>query len=118
MLNKIENEVMQAIFELCKENGRCLISPKDLANHLPKKENCSEEKLEKILRALELDDYFELISSDRKGEKMYVIALRPNGFAFRRSSRQMRRTLALKVIWSLLSAILAFLVGVLLKRIF
>ena len=85
---------------------------------LPKKEKCTEEKLEKILKALELDDYFEMISSDRKGEKMYVITLHPNGFAFKRSSVQMRRDLFFKVSWTILSAILAFLVGLLMKRIF
>lgn len=78
----------------------------------------TEEKLEKILRALELDDYFEIISSDRKGEKMYVITLHPNGFAFKRSSVQMRRDMFFKVGWTIVSAVLAFLVGLLMKRLF
>lgn len=118
MLNKKESEVMQAVFSLCREDGRCLVAPADLIRMLPKKEKCSEEKLEKILKELELDDYFDVISSDRKGEKMYVITLHPNGFAFKRSSVQMRRDLFFKFGWTILSAVLAFLVGVLLKRIF
>lgn len=118
MLNKRESDVMQAVYGLCRESGRCLVAPADLLKMMPKKEKCTEEKLEKILRALELDDYFEIISSDRKGEKMYVITLHPNGFAFKRSSVQMRRNLAYKVAWTVASAVLAFLVGVLLRRIF
>ena len=118
MLNRRESEVMQAVYSLCREDGRCLVAPADLLKLLPKKEKCTEEKLEKILKALELDDYFEMISSDRKGEKMYVITLHPNGFAFKRSSEQMRRDLFFKVSWTILSAILAFLVGLLMKRIF
>ncbi len=118
MLNRRESEVMQAVYSLCREDGRCLVAPADLLKLLPKKEKCTEEKLEKILKALELDDYFEMISSDRKGEKMYVITLHPNGFAFKRSSVQMRRDLFFKVAWTILSAILAFLVGLLMKRIF
>ncbi len=118
MLNRRESEVMQAVYSLCREDGRCLVAPVDLLKLLPKKEKCTEEKLEKILKALELDDYFEMISSDRKGEKMYVITLHPNGFAFKRSSVQMRRDLFFKVSWTILSAILAFLVGLLMKRIF
>ncbi len=118
MLNKKESEVMQAVFSLCKENGRCLVAPADLIKHLPAKEKCTEEKLEKILRALELDDYFEIISSDRKGEKMYVITLHPNGFAFKRSTVQMRRDMFFKVSWTIASAVIAFLVGLLLKKIF
>ena len=69
MLNRRESEVMQAVYSLCREDGRCLVAPADLLKLLPKKEKCTEEKLEKILKALELDDYFEMISSDRKGEK-------------------------------------------------
>ena len=118
MLNRRESEVMQAVYSLCREDGRCLGAPADLLKLWPKKEKCTEEKLEKILKALELDDYFEMISSDRKGEKMYVITLHPNGFAFKRSSVQMRRDLFFKVSWTILSAILAFLVGLLMKRIF
>lgn len=118
MLNKKESEVMQAVFSLCKEDGRCLVAPADLLKCLPKKEKYTEERLEKILRALELDDYFEIISSDRKGEKMYVITLHANGFAFKRSSVQLRRDLFFKIGWSIVSAVLAFLVGLLMKRIF
>ena len=70
MLNRRESEVMQAVYSLCREDGRCLVAPTDLLKLLPKKEKCTEEKLEKILKALELDDSFEMISSDRKGEKM------------------------------------------------
>lgn len=77
---------------------------RDLLKLMPKQEKYTEEKLEKILRALELDDYFEIISSDRKGEKMYVITLHPNGFAFKRSSVQMRRDMFFKVGWTIVSA--------------
>lgn len=118
MLSKKESEVMQAVFSLCSGEGRCLVAPADLLNQLPPKEKYTEEKLEKILRALELDDYFEIISSDRKGEKMYVITLHPNGFAFKRSTVQMRRDMFFKIGWTIASAVLAFLVGVLLKKIF
>ena len=118
MLNKKESEVMQSVFSLCAGEGRCLVAPADLINLLPPKEKYTEERLEKILHALELDDYFEIISSDRKGEKMYVITLHAKGFAFKRSSVQMRRNLFFKVVWSISSAVLAFLVGVLLKKIF
>lgn len=118
MLNKRESEVMQAVFSLCREEGRCLVAPTDLLKMMPKKEKYSEEKLERVLKTLELDDYFEMISSDRKGEKMYVITLHPNGFAFKRSSVQLRRDMLFKVCWTIASAVLAFLVGLLMKKIF
>lgn len=109
---------MGAVFGLCREEGKCLVSSADLLRILPRRGKFTEESLEKTLRALELDDYFEMISSDRKGEKMYVITLHPNGFAFRRSAVQMKRNLAFRLFWSVLSAVLAFLVGLLLRRLF
>ena len=118
MLNKQENEVMRAVFSLCADSGRCLATPTEILHLLPAREKCSEEKLDKILRALELDEYFELLTTDRKGEKMYVITLSHSGFAYRRESAKLKRDVAYKLFWAILSAVLAFLVGALLKRIF
>ncbi|MBQ8295160.1 MAG: hypothetical protein IJX87_01865 [Clostridia bacterium] len=118
MLNKRENEVMNAVYGLCHEKGVCLISPAELLALFPVRKKYTEESLEAILNALALDDYFELLSSERKGEKMYVISLRANGYAFKRCYTQMRRNVALKLVWAIASAVIAFLVGLLLKRIF
>ena len=118
MLNRRETEVMNAVYELCHEKGVCLIAPSELLALLPSRKKLSEEGLEKILSELALDNYFELLSSERKGEKMYVISLRADGYAFKRWSLQMKRDFAVKMFWAVASAVVAFLVGVLLKRIF
>ena len=85
---------------------------------LPNKRRYGEEKLEKLLSALALDDYFELLSSERKGEKMYVISLHSSGYAYKRCELQRRRDFVLKIGWAILSATIAFLVGWVLKMIF
>ena len=118
MLNRRENEVMNMIYSLCCDKGICLISPSELLSLLPSRKAYTEENLEKILNELALDNYFELLSSERKGEKMYVISLRANGYAFKRCYVQMRRDIALKMFWAVASAVVAFLVGLLLRRIF
>ncbi len=118
MLSRRENEVMNAVYSLCHEKGICLISPTELLSLLPPRKKYTEEQLERILGELALDNYFELLSSERKGEKMYVISLRANGYAFKRCYVQMRRDVALKMGWAIASAVVAFLVGLLLKRIF
>lgn len=118
MLNRRETEVMNAVYTLCHEKGVCLISPAELAALLPTRKKPTEEQLDKVLNELALDDYFELLSSERKGEKMYVISLRANGYAFKRCSAQMRRDAAVKIFWAVTSAVVAFLVGLILKRIF
>ena len=118
MLNRQENEVMNAVYSLCHEKGICLVSPAELADILPSRRKINLEKLEDILNQLAFDDYFELLSSDRKGEKMYVISLRANGYAYKRCALQEKRKIAVKLLWAVTSAVVAFLVGLLLKRIF
>lgn len=109
---------MNTVYELCHEKGICLVSPSELLAMLPQRKGYTEEQLETILGELALDNYFELLSSERKGEKMYVISLRANGYAFKRCFAQMRRDAAVKIFWAVASAVVAFLVGVILKRIF
>ncbi len=118
MLNRKETEVMSAVYALCHEKGVGLIAPSELLAALPKKRRYTEERIEEILHELSLDDYFELLASERKGEKMYVISLRANGFAFKRYFAQMRRDAAVKIFWAVASAVVAFIVGIILKRIF
>lgn len=118
MLNKRESEVMCAVYSLCENKGICLISPSELLSLLPPRKKYTEAQLEKILNALALDDYFELLSSERKGEKMYVISLHSSGYAYKRCELQRRRDFALKILWAATSAVIAFIVGWILKRIF
>ena len=109
---------MNAVYSLCHEKGICLISPAELLSLLPPRKKYTEEQVDKILSNLALDDYFQLLSSERKGEKMYVISLHPTGYAFKRNSLQQKRAVALRLGWAIASAVIAFLVGWLLKRIF
>lgn len=118
MLNKRETEIMNTVYEICHEKGVCLVSPAELLSMLPQRKGYTEEQLETILGELALDNYFELLSSERKGEKMYVISLRANGYAFKRCFAQMKRDAVVKIFWAVASAVVAFLVGVILKRIF
>lgn len=118
MLNKRESEVMGAVYSLCADKGICLVSPAELLSLLPSRKKYTEGQVEKILSALALDDYFEMLSSERKGEKMYVISLHASGYAYKRYVLQQKRDLALKLGWAIASAVIAFLVGWILKRIF
>lgn len=117
MLNRQENEVMRAVYEMCDGRDCCLVSPLELVSILPGKKY-TPEKVEAILRSLELDDYFDIIESDRKGERLFVITLHPNGFAYKRTSQQMKRNVAFKIGLSVAGAVVTFVVGLILKSIF
>jgi hypothetical protein len=118
MLNRRENEVMRAVYTLCEKQGICLISPAELIERLPTRKKYDEAMVEKILNALALDDYFQLLFSERKGEKMYVISLHAGGYAYKRCQLQQKRNTLVKIAWAITSAVIAFAVGWILKKIF
>ncbi len=118
MLNKREEKIMDEIYSLCKGDGKSLISAADFSRLFEEKERLPEEKLEKIFEDLREDDYAETLYSHRKGEKMYLFTLRAKGYCYPREKENKKRDKALLVVKSVASAIVAFLVGFILRRIF
>lgn len=109
---------MDRVYELCEKEGSCLCAPWDILQQFSPKERPDEEQLEDILHALQADGYFDVILSERKGDAVYVITLRPVGYAYRRESLQVRRNIAFKVALAAAGAVFSFLVGLLLRVIF
>lgn len=118
MLSKYENEVMTAIYSLCDGTDGCLVSPLDILSVLPAKHKITKEKLEDILYALKCDGYFDIIQSERKGEKMYVINLKESGFAFKREAKQKQRDITFKIFLAFIGALATFIFGLILRGIF
>ena len=118
MLSKYENEVMSAVYCLCDGTDGCLVSPLDILSVLPSKHKYHSEKVENILNDLMRDGYFDLITSERKGEKMYVINLKENGFAYKRCAKQRQRDIMYKIMLAFIGAVTTFIFGLLLKAIF
>ena len=118
MLNKNENEVMSAVFSLCDGTEGCLVSPLDILSILPAKRKYSIEKIDGILHDLKCDGYFDLITSERKGEKMYVISLKENGYAYKRNAKQRQRDIAFRIMLAFIGAAATFIFGHIIKGIF
>lgn len=118
MLSRNENEVMGAVYSLCDGTDGCLISPLDILSVLPAKRKYSVEKVEGILFDLMRDGYFDLITSERKGEKMYVINLKENGFAYKRNAKQRQRDIAFRIVLAFIGAAATFIFGLILKSLF
>lgn len=117
-LNRRENEVMNAVYELSGGKERFLISLSELRAVLPAKGKYDEAALARFLQSLALDGYFELIESVRKGEPVYVIHMREAGLSFRRQDSQRKRSVCFRVGLAALGAVVTFLVGLLLRAIF
>lgn len=118
MLSRKENEVMSAVYSLCDGTDGCLVSPLDILSILPAKRKYSTEKIDGILNDLMRDGYFDLITSERKGEKMYVINLKESGFTFKRNAKQKQRDVAFRIILAFIGAAATFIFGLILKGIF
>ena len=106
---------MGAVFSLSDGKERFLVSPYELLAALPKRAGLDEEKLERALRALELDGYFELVLSERKGEKTYCVHMRTAGLAYRRQEILRRRSLSVRFILAAACGVLSALFGIILK---
>lgn len=117
MLDRKESAVMNAVYELCDGSDCCLISRADILSLLPAKtrDRCN---LDDVLFGLHCDGYFDLITSERNGEKMYVITLKESGFAFKRSQKQRRRDVTFKILLALIGAVATFIFGLILRGIF
>lgn len=118
MLSKNENEVMSAVYSLCDGTDGCLVSPVEILSVMPAKRKVSSEELEAILNTLQCNGYFDLIYSERKGERMYVINLKEKGLAWKRTSKQKQRDISYKIFLAFLGAFATFVFGLILKGLF
>lgn len=118
MLTKNEDEIMRAVYDLCDGTDSCLISPAEILSLLPPKRKYNSDKIDCVLRDLSHDGYFDLISSERKGEKMYVINLKEAGFSYKRTIAQRRRDIAFRVTLAFVGAVSTFIFGLIIKTIF
>ena len=116
-LNKREREVLQTVLQLANGKERMLVSPEEILALLPPKRGYDTEKLESVLRDLEMDGYFELVFSDRKGEKMYVFHIQPAGLNYKRADKQLKRSVYFR--WGVVAigAVISALIGIIIKAI-
>ena len=117
-MNRCENDVMSAVYCLCDGTDGCLISPLDIMSILPAGRKYSVQRLDDALHLLQTDGYLDVIHSERKGEKMYVISLKESGLAFKRNLKKKRLDIVNKILLAFVGAVATFVFGVILKAIF
>ena len=117
MLTRMENKVMSVLYKECSKKQSILISPIDLLKIIGTS-NLSISKLDKIIKDLSTDGYFDLIYSDRRGEMVYCISLLEKGKGYLRNESVAKRNLVARFMLTIGFAILSFLVGIILRKIF
>ena len=117
MLENSKKRIIAFLTKLSKDRQSVLISPADLLANLNLNE-LKEEGLEKKVVELSNEGFFDLIYSDRRGEKVYCITLLEKGKSYFRKERIERQNLVKRFFLTIGFAVLSFLVGVVLKKIF
>ncbi len=117
MLSKKENSVMKAVFNEGSNKSALLITPTDLIK-LTGNNKIKPKELEKIIVDLNRDGYFDLVYSDRRGEMVYCLTLTAKGKGFGRDNLNFRRNILFRILLTVGLAVLSFVIGLILKKIF
>ena len=118
MLSKREKYMMSYLYRQCQGKGACLIRHDDLQSYMQQKFSLSEEGLFGLLKCLEMDDYIDVVSTERQEEKFYCVTLHGKGFGFERELTQGKRQMWFRVAMSIVTAIFGFLMTKLLFLVF
>ena len=117
MLSKTESRVMSVLFSECKERSALLITPVDLIKIIGDK-TLSQTRLEKIMKDLFMDGYFDLVYSDRHGETVYCVTLTEKGKGYMRKRKITKRNIIFRIFFTVGLALLSFVIGLILKAVF
>lgn len=102
VLSKKERAVMRVVYQAAdKKSGVCLLSPLDIFERIPLDIDIDEKELDAALGALELDDYFDVTPSDKKGELVYCINMHRKGLAYARVEKAFKSNLKFKILLAL-----------------
>ncbi len=118
VLTKKEKAVMRVVYqEAEKQNGSCLLMPIDIFEKLPLDLDIEESELDPIMRNLEIDEYFDITRSDKKGELVYCINMQKKGMQFARVERAFKSNLIFKILLTLGLSVVTALIGVGIKML-
>ncbi len=117
MLNQKENRVMSVIAVEAKDKNSVLLSSMDIKTLSGDKE-LKTSTIDKIVNDLCTDGYYDLVLSERRGERVYCITLTEKGKGFLRTKKLMKRNLIYRLALSALLALFSFIIGLILRAIF
>ncbi len=112
VLTKKEKAVMRVVYnEADRQNGACLVTPIQLFTQIPLDLDFEENELDVALNNLEIDDYFDITRSDRKGELVYCINMHKKGLQFARVERAFKKNVTFRIMLAVATGLVSALVG-------
>ncbi len=118
MLSKREKYMMSYLYQQCEGKGACLIRHDELWDYMRKKFSISEDAMFSLLKCLEMDDYLDVVSTERQEEKFYCVTLHGKGVGYQRELTQSKRQMWFRVAMSVMTAIFGFLITKILFLVF
>lgn len=119
MLNKKTKALMKVIYaKAIEKDGVCLVSQIDLLSGIPYRIEFKKEDLDPSIKSLSNEGYFEMIETQKRGEKYYCITLKQAGYDFSRQIAAEKRAINLKIILTVSGVIAAFILKKILEAIF
>lgn len=101
-----------------KNSGVCLLSPIDIFSNVSLDVDIAENDLDIVLRDLEIDDYFDITPSEKRGELVYCINMRKKGLSFARQEKAFKSNIKFKLMFALGSCVVTSLVAVGIRQLF
>lgn len=118
MLNGKEKKVMQYLFDACSGKKSCLVEPDDILNYLLPKYEINNIELDQILNALVLENYIDLVNSDKNGKLVYCVSLKTKGEGFERERKNAKKNVYIILTRTIILACISFAVTLILRAIF
>lgn len=118
MLNGKEKRVMQYLYTTCVGKKSSLIEPEDIQNFLQPKYDINNIELEQILNGLVLENYIDLVNSDKNGKLVYCISLKAKGEGYERERKNAKKNVYLILTRTVILACVSFVITMILKAIF
>ena len=119
MLSKKERYLMTLLYRNGSARGGWLV---EQAEHLAlvrqKYPALTGEELGRLLACLEMDGYVDTVQSERREVSYYCVTLHVKGMAFERELLNERRSLRFKILMTVVTAVLGFLLTRLLVSLF
>ena len=91
--------------------GSCLITPIAIFEQIPLDLDIEEAELDVALKNLEIDDYFDLTRSDRKGELVYCINMHKKGLQLARVERAFKSNVTFRILLAVATGLTSAAVG-------
>jgi hypothetical protein len=108
VLSKKEKALMRVVYmEAEKGGGTCVLTPIDMFQNISLDLDFEQEEIETTLRNLQIDEYFEYMPEDKKGEFAYKIVMSKKGLAYARVEHAFKSNLKFKIMLALICGLVS-----------